>query len=341
MELTNVMDRAGMFRVRTEKWAAQAEQDTRAWVRRSNLVRSAPAGRHFDSITVGRLAARVYAGADTDRRSALADWLSWLFLFDDQVDEGEAGKRPERLAALLDSMLHPTHGESDACDNPLAIALRELWSRIQPQMPAAWCRRFTTHLAEYFQGCHWEAANRVARRVPSPVVFPAMRRAAGAVIPSLDLIEFAGGYVLPPQVSFHPLYLDLLHAAGDVICWTDDLFTVDKELARGDVHNLVIVLLRHERCSLDRASKRVQGLLEQRLDAFLDAQQQLTASMRSLDITHAEKAQVRRWLGGLRAWMRGHLDWGLETARYHEVEITTAPDAAPTYLENLLEVGAR
>jgi hypothetical protein len=37
MELTDVVDRAGMSRVRIKKWVAQAGQDTPARVRRSNL----------------------------------------------------------------------------------------------------------------------------------------------------------------------------------------------------------------------------------------------------------------------------------------------------------------
>jgi Terpene synthase family 2, C-terminal metal binding len=69
-----------------------------------------------------------------------------------------------------------------------------------------------------------------------------MCRTAGAMIPTFDLIEFVHDLDLPVQLRVHPLYFDLVASAADVVCWTDDLVTVDKEMAHGDVHNLVIVL---------------------------------------------------------------------------------------------------
>jgi hypothetical protein len=68
---------------------------------------------------------------------------------------------------------------------------------------------------------------------------------------SFDLIEFVHDLDPPVQSRVHPLYLDLVTAAADVVCWTDDLVTVEKEIARGDVHNLVIVLVHYESCSVD------------------------------------------------------------------------------------------
>ena len=336
--LTAIMEHRGIPQTPLRPWAEQAEHDTEAWVRRMHLVRSAEAARHFNSIGVGRLAARVYGDAATpEKQKVVTDWLSWLFVFDDQVDEGNIGQRPERLATLLDVMLPATDAAPPVANHPLATALADLWRRIEPRMPQAWCHRFLQHVTEYLQGSHWEAKNRAAGRVPTPLEYPAMRRTAGAMIPTFDLIEFVHDLDLPVQLRVHPLYFDLVASAADVVCWTDDLVTVDKEIAHGDVHNLVIVLATHESCSVDAASRRVHGVLTERLDAFLDAERRFCDSFGAFGISRTQRAQAERWVHGLRAWMRGHLDWGIKTPRYREQEIVNAA-FPPSYLEDLLPI---
>src|ERR1700722_77976 len=101
--LTALMEHSGLSLTPLRPWGAQAENHTRAWVRQMRLVVSVAAGRHFDAICVGRLAARVYGDAmAVEKQQVVTDWLSWLFVFDDQVDEGDVGRRPGHLASMLD-----------------------------------------------------------------------------------------------------------------------------------------------------------------------------------------------------------------------------------------------
>ena len=94
--LTALMEHRGIPQTPLRPWGAQAEHYTEAWVRRMHLVRSAEAARHFDAIGVGGLAARVYGDAATaEKQKVVTDWLSWLFVFDDQVDEGNVGQRAD------------------------------------------------------------------------------------------------------------------------------------------------------------------------------------------------------------------------------------------------------
>lgn len=324
-DLITVMEHLGFSRTPLRPWSAKAGLDTQAWVRRMHLVSCAAAARHFDKIGVGLLAARVYGDTATPEKQAIVtDWLSWLFIFDDEVDEGDIGRRPEDLAVALDALLPGTGVGRPVANHPRATALAEFWQRIQSCMPQAWCHRFLQHVAEYLHGCHWEATNRAAGRVPDPVVFSAMRRTAGAVIPSLDLIEFAYDIDLPVQFRVHPLCLDLVTSASDVICWTDDLFTVEKEMAHGDVHNFVIVLAHTQGCSIDAASEQVHGLLTERLVAFLNTERRIRNSFDAFGISSTQQAHVERWVHGLRTWIRGHLDWGIETPRYQQLEVVKA-----------------
>jgi hypothetical protein len=314
-------------------WYHEAEAHTREWVRRTGIVRSDGARSHFNSISAGRLAACVYPFALPETREAVTDWFSWLFVLDDQCDEGPAGRDPSALDVLLRpiwSVLSASGALRTGSDSPLAEALADLCERIRPTVPAVWWARFVGHLEEYLVGCHWEATNRTQGTVPLLDEYPANRRAAGAIMPSLDLMEFAAGEFLPDSVYADADYRRAVTAAADVVCWTDDVATVAKERARGDVHNLVIVLAHGDvRRDWNRAEMTATAMFEERLNEFLDAERVLLAPGPTVD---AHRDQVARNVAGLRAWMRGHLEWGLETARYREV---TRGTGVPVYIEDL------
>jgi len=148
-----------------------------------------------------------------------------------------------------------------------------------------------------------------------------MRRDAGAIWPSFDLIEWVAGAALPPSVYFSSCYQQLLLAAADVVCWTNDLLTLDKELAHGDTQNLILVINHDRGGTLQDAIDEVVQRSERRLQAFLAAEQALPGVLRQLGCSADHQALARSCTDMLRAWMRGHVDWGTQTARYWSREL--------------------
>lgn len=305
-------------------WSVEAERHTRSWTRRMGLIRSPEAASHFAAINVGQLAGRVYPDAAAHHGNLVTDWFSWLFLFDDQCDEGRIGRDPVLLHAATNDIKNVFDGSSRPLANPLARAMADLYDRLLPLATSPWLERFCRHVREYLDGCVWEAANRATSLVPTPEEYPAARRAAGAIIPAFDLIEFSTRTYLVDAIYDLTTYQEALHAAADVVCWTDDLATVAKEYARGDVHNLVIVLAHHRKISWTDAVREAGRLLTERINDFLHAERTL--------LTTAPITPLVANLVGLRQWMRGHLDWGIETARYREVEHTAE---VPGYVDDL------
>jgi terpene synthase-like protein len=319
-------------------WAHEAESHARGWVREFGLVRSDCAKERFDKTAAGELAARVYASAVSSLKlAAAADWIGWLFFLDDQLDEGHVGRDPAAAHAFLQPLAE------SLCDkpanwppvgSPLRAALSDIRRRMLPAMPVAWQGRFTRHVADYLNGCEWEAANRAHGRVPCLDEFPSRRRTAGAIWPSLDLLEFVTDAPLPDRVYGDPLFAEMCEAAADVVCWTDDLLTLDKERACGDVHNLVIVLERATGCTTTVAMMRAAHQIDSRLADFMRCECRLEEMFGRIRADDAVQVAAQKYTAGLRNWMRGHLDWGLHTIRYHSVERTTT-GLAPAYLEML------
>lgn len=301
-------------------WHDTAESRTRLWVRDHGMVRSASAREHFDAIGAGRLCAWVYPDAAPEVRDVLTDWLSWLFVLDDQCDEGVLGLDPAALDELLDP-LHAVLNGRGTPSAPLARGLAHLCDRLRDR--GTWWPRFRDHVGDYLSACRWEATNRAAGRVPTLDAYIPHRRWAGSMLATLDLAELACGVLLGERDWVAPDYQQAMLAAADVVCWTDDVVAVDKERARGDVHNLVIVLADRHGLAWPDAVATGQAMVYGRVADFIAAERRLLA---------ADREKWERAVHGLRAWMRGHLDWGKETARYREVDTC---DGTPDYIEEL------
>ena len=305
-------------------WSAQAAQHTRRWVTAMGLVRSATSAAHLEQISTGQLTGWVHPDALAGRRNTITDWFSWLFIFDDQCDEGTAGRDP----ALLSEIVNAVEGALDTSlpqpRGPLPAAMGDICARLRPAAPAAWWQRFSWHVREYLHACVQEAADRARGKVPTTADYPRARREAGAIMPTLDLIEFAAGCYLDDSTYWQPGYQAAREAAADVICWTDDLATAAKEHARGGVHNLIIVLAEDHNLTWAQAAAEARQLLDRRITDYLTAEQAVLQSQppQTLDTS----------LRGLRQWMRGHLDWGAQTARYHQADHSPGN---PAYLEDL------
>jgi hypothetical protein len=333
-----ILSRFDVFTPVCSPWAAEVESHVRRWVRSVGLVRSSQAGDRFDRTRTGDLSARGYATAVSQADlEAATDWISCLFFIDDQFDEGRAGRDPRAVHALCQPLRSALIGDAEhasTAGSPLPVAFADALRRILPAMPLDWRRRFTEHVLAYFRGCEWEAANRADGRVPSVAEFVPARREAGAIWPSLDLLEYVTRAPLPDRLFDDLRFRELRTAAADVICWTDDILTVDKERAHGDVHNLIIVVEAATGRSADAAGEEVIARLGQRIADFISSEQLLPDVYTELRLDDRERRNAAVYVAGLRNWMRGHLDWGGTTVRYLRVEHTT-PGIEPSYLEQI------
>ncbi|WP_369166406.1 terpene synthase family protein [Streptomyces sp. R28] len=122
--------------------------------------------------------------------------------------------------------------------------LAAIWSRTAPRMSEGWRKRFTDHLCEYVAIYNRDIANRRFCEPPPFEEYLPFRRIVGAVYICWDLIEVAQGGSLPERIVTSDLCQNLRVAANDITCWTNDIFSLNKDYARGDVNN-VVAILRH------------------------------------------------------------------------------------------------
>ncbi|MFE7129667.1 hypothetical protein ACFVIM_02285 [Streptomyces sp. NPDC057638] len=318
------------FPSRISPYARQAATHLDAWVARFGVVRERVARERFERAGFGEFAAVTYPTADLECLCLIADWFGWLFLVDDQLDDGHVGRdlTAARTAAatLLDVLAGPgtpvRPGESGP---PLLLALRDLWHRTAPRCGPRWRDRFTRHLTACLDAACWEAANRVAGVVPGEAEYIERRRHTGAVFVCMDLIDVVTGAEIPDHIHAGEEFQTTLCAASDVVAWTNDWYSYGKETALGEYHNLVTVVATARGLTRREAMDHTADAIAAQTRRYRLLRQRL------LTVFPGHRAALVRCLAGMESWMRGNLDWSRATLRYAERE-----RGVPAYLEPTL-----
>ena len=308
------------------------------WVRQARLIGRPSARKRFERARFAWFAGVVYPTADAPRLELMADWFAWLFLVDDQFDDGRIGRDPKLadvmlsdLRAVLRGNVPTDNGPADngPADNgpkengavakgavakgaaiPAAASLADLWRRTIPGTTTPWRRRFAAHLEECLRtAVTWEMANRIGGLLPEENEYIEKRRHTGAIYVCMDLIEVVEHLDIPRLLYFGPAFTAVLNAACNVVCWTNDVYSLEKERSLGEVHNLVYLVERHRRLSRDEALSRVCAAIDEETRRYLAREAELLAS-------HPARDDLRRCTAGMRSWMRGNLDWSSRTQRY-------------------------
>jgi 5-epi-alpha-selinene synthase len=97
---------------------------------------------------------------------------------------------------------------------------------------------------------------------------------------------------------------------NNVISWANDIVSLEKERLQGDVHNLALILAYEQKLSLQDAVERVGALHDAEVYAFIALTRRLPSFAPLVD------SDLRRYVTGMRFWMRANLDWSLDTVRY-------------------------
>lgn len=328
MEIVNLPKLYCPFPPAINEHADAVHRGTVDWTRRFELLRDERAYRAFDAMGLGRLTARTHPNSLPDELQLITDWHTWLFIRDDLGDESMIGRRPGELSALDSRLLDVLEGaEPTVRDEYLTRALCDLRRRLRQVRPTATgMRRLVRAVGEHLEATLWEAANRAREVVPDLDSYVRMRPLTGGLSIVTELTEIVEGNYLPTEVRKHDTISRLTEASHDIVCWANDILSLKKELSRGEVNNLVVVLRDEEGLTLQEAVDHAAEMHDAEVRTFARLSAHLPSYGAEID------ANLGRYLCGLRTRMRGVSDWTYESVRYRvsEESILVVPANAST-----------
>lgn len=301
--------------VHPEVWAIDAGTD--AWARRTGLVTgdadSSPLGR----ARFGRMAARVFPAAETDRVELFSRWLTWLFAFDDARDDGQLGASATAVDALYSRLLMAIrrgHPRPEA--GPLEVTLTQLWNTTARLMTAGWRQRFLRHLEDHRRACSEEAVHRRTGHIPSVSEYPMLRR-RGSGLFMYDLAEPVLGVQLSEAIVRSPTWQTLVQAIADLVTWSNDVVSYPREATP---HNYLTVFAQAYGLEAGQTGSWVVARIAERAPEMEAAVRLLPAAYLRLGLDEAERSGADEVAATLLGVPRAHLEWLLESGRYDAPE---------------------
>ena len=287
----------------------EVQESSLKWCLDQRIVAEGWQFEHLAKSKIGWLEARAFHTAPADRLQICSDWTHLFCLLDDRTDKLDCTEALERfLDGLLDVF---TSGVliNDYVTEPFAHAFLNLRARMLDAGGRPWVEGFAEHLRVIFVGYRWETKN-VANDVrPELGVYLKLRESTIGLYPQFHLAALTNDVLLPESVSEHPTLRRLMTACSNCVGWANDLCTYEKEIAAGEIHNLVSVLVDNEGLTVEAAARRAVAMHDAEIDAFVAAEAELP---------HFGEwdEKVREFVYILQSWIRGHLDWAQETGRY-------------------------
>jgi germacradienol/geosmin synthase len=276
--------------------------------------------RQFRAFDFAYCAAMINAEGTPEQVELSADWLAWGTYGDDlypKLDLAAAKRQNDRLELFL------TDAPAETAVNALERGLAGLWQRTAGPMPEPLREKFRASVTDMTGSWLWELANRAVNRIPDPVDYVEMRRATFGADMTMTLARLGDGDAVPPHIYATRTIRELETAAQDYACFTNDLFSYQKEIQfEGELHNLVLVM--EHFLGVDRwaAAEIVARLMAERMRQFehlvtvglpaLFAEQDLSQEAQLALVTQAAR---------LKDWMSGILEWHRRCPRYTDTEL--------------------
>lgn len=294
--------------------------------------------RHADGLRYTDLMAGYYTEAPDEVLQAIADYSTWFFVWDDRHDRDIVhGRRTawrllkERLHAALDDPAgHLGH------EDPVVAGLADSVRRLYGFLPGTWNARFARHFHAVIEAYDREFHHRTEGIVPTVGEYLELRRLTFAHRIWTDLLEPGAGCELPDAVRKDPAYRRAALLSQEFAAWYNDLCSLPKERAGGEVHNLGISLIAHEGLTPEEAIVEVRRRAEKCVGEFLDAEQDALRFADGLDdgtVRGKEtSAAVRVCVGAMRNWFSSVYWFHHESGRYR---VDSWDDrSTPPYVDN-------
>ncbi|WP_159395869.1 terpene synthase family protein [Streptomyces sp. 3211] len=293
--------------------AFEIDERTVSWMHSFSLGGNGKERERMAHCRIGQLVSRMVPDGHPGGLQIFADFLTWIFTFDDEYcDEGPLGSRPGELADAVSPMLRafesPESPIEDSADR-YSHALRDLRRRLDVYATSAQIEYLSGALGGYLlsevRKAGYVAAGRQPRSLDSYIP---MRMQNGGALAIIAFPPIVRGYEVPLSLLQTNRVRAITEMCVTISNYDADIFSYAKERVRsGDGFNIIDVICREYGCNEEEAFVLAKNMRDRIMGLFLRISDCLPLQgIRNLD----------RYAAGLNRYMRGVIDWHFETDRY-------------------------
>jgi germacradienol/geosmin synthase len=329
------------YEARANPYIEQSQQDCIDWCGAMGMftaIPGLPSGyiwteEQLAGFDFAQCSGRLHPDASADELNISTRWLAWG-TYGDDVFPRVYGQTKDLLGAKLQNarltFFMPLDCVATAPPaNPLERALGELWLATATPMSLEHRQSFKDSVAKMTASWVWELANAIQHRIPDPVDYYEMRRATFGSDLTMNLARITFSGSLPKEIFETRPMLGLQNAAQDYACFTNDVFSFQKEIQyEGELHNMVLVVRNFLGVTTEQAVLVVNDLMTSRMEQFQHIiATELPSLAESFELDDAGNAALDGWVEMMQDWMSGILVWHRMSARYQEESLKELPVA--------------
>ncbi|MEU9338882.1 terpene synthase family protein [Streptomyces sp. NPDC048290] len=284
-----------------------------AWIRDLDLLDSPATEEKLRVLKVERFAARLHPYTELEAVVVMTAWGVTGWLWDDLLDDRRLPLATCRK--VVDGLADICRGARPRPATALERAWADAWDRSLQGRTPTWVTACTQDLVEHLNSYAVEAEHRMRDHVPSIRDYVDHRIVSTGVRAFVRLLE-GGGDALDPLWHNSAAIRTIRDSTAAQIGIVNDIFSADREEARGYYHNAVLILQRTTGCSRAEAAEGAAALANEYVDHFRSARSAMPQELAELGLDTSAAAAADEYARRCGAMMRGSYDWHLETQRY-------------------------
>ncbi|MFY4722931.1 terpene synthase family protein [Streptomyces sp. LaBMicrA B280] len=311
----------------------EIQESLRSWLHESGMLAAHPqtVDRHVQDFAA--YTSYSYPGAPRDGLLLAAKWMTFFFLFDNELDDQPVASIPAETRSLLCdldkivSLGTKTQPEPDTWNSPYAQVLDHLWKEAREfYCNPAWERLFVNLFARYQRAQRWELYSKSLGRQWDFTTYTEWKRHGTAGLLGGSFVALFTRRPLPDELLQGHVLRRMSDMACDVLHLATDINSAAREARFEGVPSVLTTLL-HNGADITRDEAFrifLTHLWQPRLNSLLQAAQDLPHLLDAMgQNTPQNLSDAENFTEDLLLWTGGHLQWLTYAARYHHESETT------------------
>jgi len=300
----------------------EIEEHTYQWILEFQLTPNYEVFSRYRTYRYPLFIARSFPKGDYSDVCNWCDFYMLLFIVADLFGEADIIKRNESYGAFENEFMEILE-RNKRCrikrDGPLLAALSDFWHRMTVCTSKSWQFKFIGGVKLMFRSLAWQFRHMISGVQPDLDEYMYMRQFLMGTHLSSDCLEVTGKIFLGENIYRHAFVRKLTELSRKILCISNDLFSVSKDLSREDrvgEYNFVLILRDKYRSNIEDAIHRAAAIHDGLVNEFIDL------ARRAFIFDDLTNHMVKKYIEALGYQMRGNVDWSTrETTRYPHIQM--------------------
>jgi hypothetical protein len=297
------------------------------WGRKLGLLPNDRAAKLFTFSGVAEFGT-YFCTEPADDIDLVTNCMTYFFIFDDFFDTPSGQPADAAVSAALEmaELLGRPVSAPRAGAARIVTAFAELWGRMAKSRTEVWCRRAAGSWLDYIHSNIAEEADRRNGDESSLEDYLEVRKLSIGVVPTLHLLEAAGGFEVPP-LAWHSSHMRAIRRiATEHMIFTNDIMGLEKDEARGE-SNLVHLIMKDQDCSRESAIAHVITTANERVRYFTMLYDGIAEFCDRMGLSRHERVAVHRHADNARDMITGDFYAHCDIDRYGDAGVARlSPD---------------